>query len=281
MHVITTVAEMQHISQEAFRNNQTVGCVPTMGALHAGHASLISAAAKENPVVVVSIFVNPTQFGPNEDFETYPRTLEADIQIASQAGATHIFAPSVKEMYPNGTSTKIVVAGVADLWEGASRPGHFSGVATVVCKLFQAMLPTVAYFGQKDYQQTRVVQQMATSLLLPVRISVQPTAREANGLAMSSRNIYLTPEQRKYARVINAALRAASDTGSGHRSGVEQTMLNTLASYPDFVVDYACAADAQTLELHDEYPPGAQVVLMIAGKLGTTRLIDNHLYVVH
>ena len=281
MIVITTVSEMQRISQAAFRNNQSVGCVPTMGALHAGHATLIEAAAKTHPVVVVSVFVNPTQFGPSEDYAKYPRSLEADIELAQLAGATHVFAPSISEMYPNGTDVQVVVKGLSEMWEGASRPGHFNGVATVVCKLLQAILPTEAYFGQKDYQQTLVIQQMVTSLLLPVKMAIQPTAREANGLAMSSRNVYLNDEQRKHARVIHAALRAASDTASGNRAAVEQTMHNVLATYPDFVVDYANAADAHTLELHDNYEVGSHVVLLIAGKLGSTRLIDNHVYVVH
>lgn len=280
MEVLTTVAEMQQLSRSVVANGGTVGCVPTMGALHSGHASLIARSARAHTATIASIFVNPTQFGPTEDFSTYPRTLERDIQMVAEHGGTHIFVPSVAEMYPSGFSTEISVGPIADILEGASRPGHFAGVATVVCKLLNAMLPTEAFFGQKDFQQTVVLKKMISDLLLPVTFTVMPTIREPDGLAMSSRNRYLTTEEREQAITIYSALLAGKELirleGSGVRtSAVETTMRQVLESVPEIRTEYAVCVDSTTLESKNFVNLDNGMVLLIAARLGTTRLIDN------
>lgn len=285
MHVITTVAEMQAIARTARVLGQTIGCVPTMGALHAGHGSLIEASAAAHAVTITSVFVNPTQFGPTEDFDSYPRMLEADIATIERCGGTHVFAPSIAEMYPGGYTTTIHVDGVTEVLEGAHRPGHFDGVATVVCKLLMAMQPNEAFFGQKDYQQTLVVRRMVADLLLPVTISVRPTVREQNGLAMSSRNAYLSAEERHRAAVLYRALQSAADvvrlaTQSVSRHAIEDAMLRELRTVEELTVGYAVAVDADTLLASETYSTGDRLALLIAGTLGTTRLIDNMLVTV-
>lgn len=278
MQVIHTVAEMQRFARTARAQGQSIGCVPTMGSLHAGHASLIHEAARRHPVVVTSVFVNPTQFGPNEDFEKYPRDLERDVHVVTQAGGTVVFAPSVDEMYPAGTSTMIRMSGVTEPFEGRFRPGHFDGVATVVCKLLEAMRPDVAYFGQKDYQQTLVVRRMVADLLMPVAIMVMPTLREQSGLAMSSRNVYLSAEERDRAAAIFRALRtgqALAQTGERRRSAYEEIMRGDLGEAEDVRVDYLEAALASDLATPDLFENGDEIVLLAAVRLGTTRLIDN------
>lgn len=281
---VETIAEMQSIVRDAKLQGLTVGCVPTMGYLHDGHASLIRRAAECNDLVVVSIFVNPTQFGPNEDFERYPRDLERDLSIVAQAGGTHVFVPSVQEMYPDGARSTIHIDGVTEVLEGAARPTHFDGVATVVSRLFEAMEPTVAYFGQKDYQQTLVIRRMVQSSPLAsvnsVAIEVLPTIREDDGLARSSRNVYLSETDRRDASIIYAALRAGSDLLSGGEHNlqmVEAAMHTRLGELPRLNVEYAVAVDASTLR-----PPAAvssemSIALLIAARLGSTRLIDNML----
>jgi pantoate--beta-alanine ligase len=278
MQVIRTVDEMQRLARTARAEGRSIGCVPTMGSLHAGHASLIAHASTRHPVVVTSVFVNPTQFGPNEDFERYPRDLDRDLEVVERAGGTAVFAPSVDEMYPAGASTMVRMTGVAEPFEGRHRPGHFDGVATVVCKLLEAMRPDVAYFGQKDYQQTLVVRRMVRDLFLPVTIDVRPTLREESGLAMSSRNIYLQATDRDRASAIFRALRtgqALAHTGERRRAVYEEVMRGDLGEADDMRVEYleaACAADLATpdvFEVHDE------IVLLAAVRLGTTRLIDN------
>ncbi|HJZ58548.1 MAG TPA: pantoate--beta-alanine ligase, partial [Gemmataceae bacterium] len=204
--VVTTIAEVRAAVAQARRRGQSVGLVPTMGALHAGHTALIRAARAASGFVVVSIFVNPTQFGPNEDFARYPRTLEADQKACADAGAELIFAPSVEEIYPDDAVTFVEVTKLQDVLEGPSRPGHFRGVCTVVAKLFNIVQPDVAHFGAKDYQQARIIVQMVRDLNMPVQVRVEPTVREPNGLALSSRNRYLTPEQRAAAPGISKAL---------------------------------------------------------------------------
>lgn len=278
MTTITTVREMQAYVSETRRAGKTVGCVPTMGALHAGHASLITYAATQHEVVVTSIFVNPTQFGPNEDYDAYPRDLTRDLTVVETAGGTVVFAPTVVEMYPNGPSTTVHVAGVSETLEGAIRPNHFDGVSTVVCKLFEAMLPDVAYFGQKDYQQTLVVRAMTQDLLMPVRIEVRPTVREADGLAMSSRNAYMNTEERAEAVLISKALFAARDmvlNGERNANVLHNVMAAIIATGPNFTLDYALAADANTFQVAPDFSDDSEIVLLIAARLGRTRLIDN------
>lgn len=280
MQVITTIAEMQELAESTKRQGGTVGCVPTMGSLHNGHGSLVAASSQKHAVTVTSVFVNPTQFGPNEDYDSYPRDLEGDIQKIRAHGGTHVFAPSVAEMYPEGFTTSIRVGGVTEVLEGARRPGHFDGVATVVCKLLEAMRPNEAFFGQKDYQQTLVVKRMVRDLFLPVKITVMPTVREDDGLAMSSRNAYLSADERKKATILHQALSAAkqlvADTDDTiSRQAVEHAMTHTLKQVPELVLDYAVAVDADTLLEQEAYSTGDHVALLIAAKLGTTRLIDN------
>ncbi len=281
--VCETIAEMHSQIAQARIDGKSIGCVPTMGYLHEGHASLIRAAAQDHPFVVVSIFVNPTQFGPSEDFERYPRNLEGDLLIARQAGATHVFLPSVREMYPDGVRSTIHIDGITEVLEGASRPTHFDGVATVVARLFQAMLPDEAYFGQKDLQQTLVVRKLVATAtdeaVSSTKITVLPTVREEDGLAKSSRNVYLNDVDRRDATVIYRALCAARDqiaAGCSSRSIVEQVMNENLHCVDRLEIDYAVAVDANSLRSDSDTLP-ANVALCIAARLGGTRLIDNML----
>lgn len=281
--VCETIAEMHSQIAQARIDGKSIGCVPTMGYLHEGHASLIRAAAQDHPFVVVSIFVNPTQFGPSEDFERYPRNLEGDLLIARQAGATHVFLPSVREMYPDGVRSTIHIDGITEVLEGASRPTHFDGVATVVARLFQAMLPDEAYFGQKDLQQTLVVRKLVATAtdeaVSSTKITVLPTVREEDGLAKSSRNVYLNDVDRRDATVIYRALCAARNqiaAGCSSRSIVEQVMNENLHCVDRLEIDYAVAVDANSLRSDSDTLP-ANVALCIAARLGGTRLIDNML----
>lgn len=275
MHILHTVAEMQTEAKRLLAGGASIGCIPTMGALHSGHASLITASSAAHTASVVSIFVNPTQFGANEDYSRYPRTLQADIALAADHGATHVFAPSAEEMYPQNHGTTITVSPLSTILEGAYRPGHFDGVATIVCKLFAAMLPTAAYFGSKDFQQTLVVKQMVRDLNLPIVIRVMPTVRESDGLALSSRNRYLAPDHRSSAVALYHALLAGAkiwEGGSGLRTEIEAAMLAVLR---EFDVDYAVAATADTLEMPSVFDKGSEVVLLVAARVGSTRLIDS------
>lgn len=275
MQIIHSVQAMQATASMLREQSASIGCIPTMGALHDGHASLITASSQENTATVVSIFVNPTQFGPHEDYQRYPRTFDADVALAERHGATHVFAPSADDMYPKGFETTINVGRLSTILEGERRPGHFDGVATVVAKLFQAMLPHRAYFGQKDFQQTLVIKRMVADLNIPVQVKIQPTVREASGLAMSSRNRYLSAEEQTIAASIYLALEAGKaivERGSRVRTEIEQAMHGQLA---DFDVDYAVAATAEALSTPEQFSPDEQIVLLIAARLGTTRLIDN------
>lgn len=280
--MFTTVDELHAFLAEARMQGATVGCVPTMGYLHDGHASLIREAAAHHAVVVVSIFVNPTQFGPSEDFERYPRDFERDRAIVRDAGGTAIFFPSVEEMYPSGVRSTIHIDGITEMLEGAQRPTHFDGVATVVSRLFEAMLPDEAYFGQKDYQQTLVVRRLVETSPLEVvhrvKITVLPTQREQDGLARSSRNVYLALEDRTDAPAIYRALmraRAAYDAGERSSSVLEQLMLDELATVTRMLVEYAVAVDSASLRGDTIFADEQCIVLLIAVRLGTTRLIDN------
>ncbi len=254
-----------------------VGLVPTMGYLHEGHLALVRQAVAENDHVAVSIFVNPTQFGPTEDFNSYPRDPERDLQLLREAGGALVFMPPVSEMYPPGFQTYVEVTGVSQGLEGARRPGHFRGVATVVAKLFNIVQPDRAYFGQKDAQQVAVIQRMVADLAMPLQIVVVPTVRAADGLALSSRNSYLTPEQRQAAPVLYRALMAAKalfDSGNKSPEALRQAMCDVLNSEPLAQVDYVSAADASTLVELDS-PTDRPILLSMAVRIGRTRLIDN------
>lgn len=253
-----------------------VGFVPTMGALHQGHAMLLRRCAEENPISVLSIFVNPTQFGPNEDFDRYPRAFDCDLELARDCGVTHVFAPAVETIYPKGWSTFIEVEGVSEPLCGGFRPGHFRGVATVVHRLFNLVRPNVAYFGQKDLQQCLVIERMARDLELPVRIAICPTLREPDGLAMSSRNRYLSVDERRQATVIFRAMEAVrAEFEKGERS-VEELLGHAereLKRVPEFQPQYCeIRALPNLTSLEVVQGPAA---LAIAGFLGKTRLIDN------
>jgi pantoate--beta-alanine ligase len=252
--------------------DETIGLVPTMGALHAGHRSLIDRARHENTKVVVSIFVNPLQFGANEDLSRYPRPIEADLEMLRSAGVDALYMPRAEDMYPEGSSTRVVVSGVAEPLEGAARPGHFEGVATVVTKLFWAVKPDRAYFGQKDAQQVAVVQRLAADLDTGVEIVACPIVREADGLAVSSRNAYLDPQERAAAVSLSRALRVASDAyrdGERDPARLRVLMLDVLVREPLAQVDYAEVVDPGNFS-----SPGTLGLLAV--RIGTTRLIDNH-----
>ncbi len=279
IRIVETIEEVRDHVAQAKRLGRTVGLVPTMGALHAGHARLIEVARAECDEVIVWIFVNPTQFGPSEDFSRYPRTLDADLAIAERSGANLAFVPSVDTIYPPGPpATYVEVPGLSTVLEGASRPGHFRGVATVVLKFFNIVLPDVAYFGQKDYQQQLLLRRMVADLNVPVRIETVPTVREPDGLALSSRNRYLNAEERQAATVLSRALREAeSVVRSGERSAdrVRQVLRSTLESERLASVDYAEVADADTLEPLATLGEGRGAVALLAVRVGPARLIDN------
>jgi len=265
---------MRALVDEARAAGQRVGFVPTMGALHAGHISLVARAAHECDMVAVSIFVNPTQFGPQEDFTRYPRTLATDTALLAAHGVRWIYAPEVSTVYPPGDATRIVVGGPAMRFEGERRPGHFDGVATVVCKLFLAVPAHTAYFGAKDWQQTLVVKRLVHDLGLPIRIVVCPTMREPDGLAMSSRNAYLSAADRHRAVALSESLRRAAQLWSAgaDAAAIEQAMRETLSTQ-GVAVDYASLADPDSLEPLSN--GAARAIALVAGRLGSTRLIDN------
>jgi pantoate--beta-alanine ligase len=274
--VIHTVQEVRSAVAAARRAGKTIGFVPTMGALHEGHAALVRAAKRSADYVIVSVFVNPTQFGPKEDFAKYPRTLEADQRLSSEAGADLIFAPSVEEMYPERSVTFVEVKELDAVLCGPTRPGHFRGVCTVVLKLFNMVRPDLAHFGAKDFQQARIIRQMVRDLNVPVEVRVEPTVRETDGLAMSSRNRYLSPEERALAPRIYRALegvRSRAIAGEVDVARLESALNAELAAIPGARIDYANILDADTLR-----PLGRldrPVVAAVAVFLGTTRLIDN------
>jgi pantoate--beta-alanine ligase len=271
-----TIAEVRAAVAAARRGGQTIGFVPTMGALHEGHAALIRAARRDAGFVVVSVFVNPTQFGPNEDFARYPRTLDADRQIAGEAGADLVFVPGVEEMYPPGAVTFVEVGKLGDHLCGPRRPGHFRGVATVVLKLFNIVLPDSAFFGAKDAQQARIIGQMVRDLDVPVEVRVEPTVREPDGLALSSRNRYLAPAERAAAPAIYRALQAVRAKGAAGEQDVaalERQLAADLSAIPGARIDYASIVDADALQPLPRLDRPA--LAAVAVFLGTTRLIDN------
>jgi pantoate--beta-alanine ligase len=255
-----------------------VGFVPTMGYLHKGHISLVDRARRENSVVVVSIFVNPTQFGPNEDFARYPRDAERDLDMLREAGVDLVFMPQVEEIYPQGFSTYVEVREVTKRLEGEMRPGHFLGVATVVAKLFNIVQPARAYFGQKDAQQVAVIRKMARDLAFPLEIVVGETLREADGLAMSSRNVYLGPEERVAALCLFRALNTARflwDVGERRGGVIREAMQDVVAAEPLAKPDYVSVADPVTLEELDDSGTAIEALASLAVRIGKTRLIDN------
>jgi len=276
MRVIRSATEMARVARRLERQRTRVGFVPTMGALHEGHASLIRAAATRSDVVIVSIFVNPLQFGPREDYRRYPRPLRHDLRVARAAGADIVFLPSAAQLYPRGFQTRVHPGPLAERWEGQSRPGHFSGVATVVALLFVLTRPTDAYVGQKDYQQSLIVRRLVQDLRLAIRLHVLPTVREPDGLAMSSRNRFLSPSQRRSAASLYRALCAGRErirVGERRAAPVIRAMRARLTAQPGTRLDYVALVDADTL-LPQRTIRG-RVALLVAARVGRTRLIDN------
>jgi len=273
---VKTVSSLDELRATRLLLDGPTGFVPTMGYLHQGHVSLARRAREECKSVVASIFVNPTQFGPTEDLSSYPRNLENDLRLLEAAGVDLVWTPPPEIMYPPGFSTWVEVEGLTKPLEGAARPGHFRGVTTVVSKLFNAVQPQRAYFGQKDAQQAAVIRKMTRDLNFPIEIVVCPTIREADGLAMSSRNSYLSPEERKAATILFRSLSAAKEAyerGERNAEVLRKTMTDTLASEPRAQVQYVSAADYDTLD--ELQTVTGKTLLSMAVYLGKTRLIDN------
>jgi pantoate--beta-alanine ligase len=276
MRTVTDPAELRALLDDERRAGRTVGLVPTMGSLHEGHMSLAERARAENDVVAVSIFVNPTQFGPGEDYDAYPRDAERDAAMLDEAGVDLLFTPTPEAMYPDGFATHVEVEGISDIMCGASRPGHFRGVATVVAKLFGIAGACRAYFGEKDYQQLIVVRRMAADLDTPVDVVGCPTVREPDGLAMSSRNVYLSGPERAMAPALHEGLAAAErlvEAGEADPARIRGAALAILEAEPSWGVEYVEVRDAETLAEVDRI--GRPVVIAAAGRLGRARLIDN------
>jgi pantoate--beta-alanine ligase len=277
LRIVRTVAELRALLAPERRAGRSIGLVPTMGAFHAGHRSLMARARAEHDVVVVSLFVNPTQFGPAEDLSAYPRDEARDAQIAREEGVDVLFAPPVEEVYPDGCATTVHVGGVGEALEGAHRPGHFDGVATVVTKLLNMVGPDTAYFGQKDAQQALVIRRLVRDLDIAVRIEVCPTVREPDGLALSSRNAYLDADQRARAVALSRALQAAEATvAAGERDAAAVAAAARAAMAPyDVEPEYLALVDPATLAPVDRI--GREVLVALAARVGPARLIDNTL----
>jgi len=276
MQVFDTVSGLRAFLAVQRVAGKRIGLVPTMGYLHAGHLSLVHAARRECDVVVLSIFVNPKQFGPQEDFATYPRDMEGDLRQAREAGVDAVFAPAVEEMYPPDFLTEVAVHELTAPLCGTSRPGHFNGVTTVVAKLFNIVGPDRAYFGQKDYQQVTILRKMATDLCMPLEVITCPTVREPDGLAMSSRNAYLNPAERQAALVLSRALRLAEERlAQGERQGAHLTAVlrDYIVKEPLTCIDYVAVCDPQTLREVEQI--SGTVLVALAVYIGKTRLIDN------
>jgi pantoate--beta-alanine ligase len=276
MRVITTVAEMRRARREMAGPPRRIGLVPTMGALHEGHVSLVRHARTHDDTVVASIFVNPTQFGPGEDYARYPRDPDRDLALLRGAGTDIVFMPPAEDVYPEGFDTYVQVEKLTQRLEGAHRPGHFRGVATVVAKLFNVVQPDRAYFGQKDAQQLAVIRRLTRDLDLTVEVVGLPTVREPDGLAMSSRNMYLSPEERQAAVVLYRSLEAAQElwrSGVREASRIRERMSEVLAAEAVARIDYVSVADAETLEELETMDRPALVSLAV--RIGRTRLIDN------
>jgi pantoate--beta-alanine ligase len=278
MRHIQSVAEMKEFCRKITRSGRTLGFVPTMGALHEGHASLVRASKAQCQATAVSIFINPLQFGPTEDLGKYPRALERDSELLRDLGADVLFAPTVNQMCPLGATTYVEVGGISDRLDGASRPGHFRGVATVVAKLFEIVRPDRAFFGQKDAAQVAVLRRMVRDLDMDVELLVCPIVREKDGLAMSSRNVYLNPEQRKQALVLNRSLmrvQHTADVGERNVAKLIEIGKSLIAEEPAARLDYFAIVDPDSLEPVSDISRGALVA--VAAYVGATRLIDNML----
>jgi pantoate--beta-alanine ligase len=278
MHELTTIQELRGWLAEARLVGHRIGLVPTMGALHAGHLSLVDEAQRRSDVVVLTAFVNPLQFGPGEDFQRYPRDPARDAELARERQVAVLFAPSVETMYPAGSEIRVVPGPTADGLEGAVRPGHFSGVLTVVTKLFHLVEPDVAVFGQKDIQQAILVRQLVRDLDFPLELVIAPTVREPDGMALSSRNAYLTPEERQQGLALSSALRSADAAWRGGEREAARligVMEQELHRFPAVKPDYVAAVDSARLAPVTVAEAGT--ILTVAGRIGQTRLIDNHL----
>jgi pantoate--beta-alanine ligase len=276
MRVFEQITPLRAYLRAAREDEKTVGFVPTMGALHDGHLALMKRARSECELVVVSIFVNPTQFGPGEDFQRYPRDIKKDTRIAQQADVDAVFTPSLEEIYPSGSQTLVDVPELGGLWEGEFRPGHFRGVATVCSKLFHIVRPHRVYFGQKDYQQLKVIERLVTDLHIPVKVVPVATVRDRDGLALSSRNGHLSPEHRQSALALHKGLsgaRALFDSGERDAKALREEIVCAVAAEPSIILQYAGIADADTLAPLERVVDGA--VALVAAKVGDTRLIDN------
>jgi pantoate--beta-alanine ligase len=277
--VVSNLADLRKAVAAARADGKRVALVPTMGALHEGHLSLVRASQAECRLTVVSIYVNPSQFGPGEDYQRYPRTLEADLEaLGTCGGDIAVFVPSNEEVYPPGYDTWVEVGAVTKPLEGECRPGHFRGVATIVLKLFNMAGADVAYFGQKDFQQAAVIRRMAEDLNVPTEVRVCPTVREPDGLAMSSRNAYLDPQSRQRARVLWKSLCLAAEMveqGQRETAGIRQKMLDLIRSAPDAQIDYVALVDPDTFQPVDRIT--GPTLAALAVRIGGTRLIDNRL----
>ena len=275
MQTVTTLADLRRVRTSL---SGSLGLVPTMGSLHRGHLSLVEKARAENDHVAVSVFVNPTQFGPGEDLSRYPRDLDRDLALLAPLGVSIVWAPPPEEVYPPGFQTWVTVDEVSAPLEGKHRPGHFKGVATVVAKLFNAFTPDRAYFGQKDAQQVAVLRRMVRDLNFPLELRVGPTVREPDGLALSSRNVYLSTEERQAAAVLNRALSAAQHAfaeGTTDADLLRAVMSSTLAAEPLAREEYVSVADPETLAELEQVEPARGALLSLAVRIGKTRLIDN------
>ena len=278
MEIINRRQRMSSVARKIRREqDRTIGLVPTMGALHEGHLSLVREARRMCDVVVVSVFVNPTQFGPSEDYEDYPRDLTKDTALLTDYNVDYIFAPAAEEIYPKDFSTYVNVGGLSKLLEGESRPGHFRGVATVVAILLNTVRPDFAFFGQKDAQQAVIIKRMVRDLAFDTEIVVSPTVREDSGLAISSRNLYLDAEEQQSAAVIHRALKRAKEIykkGERHAAKLAETVRATIETEPRVRVDYVSVVDAETLEKLDRLDE-RPILVAVAAYVGKTRLIDN------
>ncbi len=278
MHEFTTVSQLRGWLAEARLVGHRVGLVPTMGALHQGHLSLVDEARRQADVVVMTVFVNPLQFGPNEDFTRYPRDLARDLGLASERGVDVVFAPSVETMYPAGSEIRVVPGPTAERLEGAVRPGHFAGVLTVVTKLFHLVEPDVAVFGQKDIQQATLIRRLVRDLDFPIEIVVAPTMREADGMALSSRNAYLNADERRQGLALSTALRAADAAWRAGEQDAEKlidVMKAEFERFPAVQPDYIEVVDPD--HLVPVTTAGTGTILTVAGRVGRTRLLDNHI----
>ena len=276
MKVYKGISELRNTIASIKKNSRLIGFIPTMGYLHEGHVSLIRKARLDTDCVVVSIFVNPIQFGPKEDFKRYPRDLDRDLKLCKANAVDIVFAPDAKSIFPEDFLTYVNVEGLSDVLCGSSRPGHFKGVTTIVAKLFNIVRPNIAYFGQKDAQQAVVIEKMVKDLNMPLRIRVMPTVREKDGLAMSSRNIYLKPEERKEALSLYKSLKLAEELykkGERNPEAIISKMRNLILRHRDLNIDYISIVDINTLKTIDRI--SGKALVAVAAWVGKTRLIDN------